>query len=294
MYNQFQRTCKQIGLTIATLGVSSGIVFPSLANAAKVQVTITNVAPQDGLFFSQTWVGFHDGTFDIFDLGQPAPAFVEPLAEDATVTAIAAAFAASNPQGTQETIEGPNRVMLPPATTFDPPFFDLFANNGSTSTEILTVDPAQSQYFSYGAMALPSNDAFIANGDPFAFKIFDDNGNFIGADFIVTGNQLWDAGVEVNDEIPQNTAAIGQISPNTGVDENGVVTLHPGMIPGGNILAARPNAPSSDFFLDPNNRANYTIARIQITQVPEPSITLGLIALGGMLLKGRRFSETKK
>ncbi|MGK7956450.1 MAG: spondin domain-containing protein [Crocosphaera sp.] len=294
MYNQFQQTLKRVGLTIATLGVSSGIVFPNLANAAKVRVTVTNIAPQDGLFFSQTWVGFHDGTFDIFDLGQPAPAFLEPLAEDATVTAITAAFAASNPEGTQETIEGPNRVNLPPATTFDPPFFDLFLNNGATSTEVLTVNPAQSQYFSYGAMGLPSNDAFIANDDPLTFKVFDDNGKFIGADFIVTGNQLWDAGVEVNDEIFPNTAALGQISPNTGVDENGIVTLHPGVIPGGNILAARPNTPSTDFFLDPDNRANYVIARIQVTQVPEPSITLGLIALGGILLKGRRFSETKK
>lgn len=34
-------------------------------------------------------------------------------------------------------------------------------------------------------MILPSNDAFIGNGNPVAFEIFDDNGGFLGEDFLL-------------------------------------------------------------------------------------------------------------
>jgi hypothetical protein len=50
-----------------------------------------------------------------------------------------------------------------------------------------------------------------------AHAIFDEAGNFIGADFIVLGSNVLDAGSEVNDEIPANTAFFGQMAPNTGV-----------------------------------------------------------------------------
>jgi len=54
-----------------------------------------------------------------------------------------------------------------------------------------------------------------------AHPLFDDTGAFIAESFFVAGDEVLDAGTEVNDEIPANTAFFGQAAPNTGVDENG-------------------------------------------------------------------------
>ena len=47
------------------------------------------------------------------------------------------------------------------------------------------------------------------------------------------GSDVLDAGTEVNDESRVNTAFFGQMTPDTGVDENGVVNPHPGFLPEG-------------------------------------------------------------
>ncbi len=99
-------------------------------------------------------------------------------------------------------------------------------------------------------MIIPSNDAFVANGNPLAFPIFDSAGGFLGADFTVLGSQVLDAGTEVNDELPMNTAFFGQKAPDVGVPQGGVVSLHPGFLPpsAGRILAdprfANPSCPN--------------------------------------------------
>jgi len=72
-------------------------------------------------------------------------------------------------------------------------------------------------------MVLPSNDFFYANANPVAHQLFDENGNFIATDFFITNQGVRDAGTEVNDEVPANTAFFGQAAPDTGVDENGVI-----------------------------------------------------------------------
>jgi len=86
---------------------------------------------------------------------------------------------------------------------------------------------------------------------------------------------VWDAGTEVNDEVPQNTAFLGQTVANTGVNENGEVHPHPGFMAGGNILSA-PGFQNADF-----TRAGYPIAHIQVNQVPLPG---ALVMLGSGLL----------
>ena len=221
-----------------------------------VTVTIENLAPEDGAFFSSTWAGFHDGSFDIFNQGEDASGtFIEGLAEDANTAGITAAFS-DNGVGVQQTIPGP---------TGD---FNNFVSGDSVSVEFI-VDPDSDRYFSYGSMILPSNDAFIANGDPLAWEIFDEDGNFVATDITVTGANVWDAGTEVNDEIPENTAALAQAAPNTGDDENGTVELHPGFIGSeregspqlGSILTA---LPSSDFTTG-NDGEDYQIASFSLS-----------------------------
>jgi len=72
-------------------------------------------------------------------------------------------------------------------------------------------------------MLLPSNDFWYANGNPRSHQIFDDSGIFIAEDFIVTRDDLLDAGTELNTEIPAQTAFFGQSQPNTGINEGGVI-----------------------------------------------------------------------
>ena len=97
-------------------------------------------------------------------------------------------------------------------------------------------------------MVIPSNDAFVANGSPTAHAIFDESGLFGAMGFSIGGDEVLDAGTEVNDELPENTAFFDQQTPNTGVDENGVVTAHPGFLPvgSGGILDA-PMFAEADF-----------------------------------------------
>jgi len=249
------------------------------ALAVSLRVTIENLAPDSGTLLTPLWVGFHDGSFDLYNRGESLDGFpgMELLVEDGVTAELSADFALQMPDGVDGTILGPGAGPDTPAVI--PP--------GAITSSTFEVD-ASNQYFSYASMVIPSNDAFIANGDPFAFAIFDDLGNFIETEILVTGNQVLDGGTEINDEDPTTTAALGA-EVGVGVDENGVVTEHPGFQPGGNVLTAIPNG---DFTLP-----GYQVARIRIEQVdgpdtadvPEPATLLGLLAVGGSLLTvGRR------
>lgn len=262
---------------IATsLAISATTALTASAMAATLRVTVDSLAPDNGNLLTPVWVGFHDGSFDIYDRDVSLDEFegTEALVEDGDNDPLSARFASSVAGGVQGSLFGPSGPLAP----------------GESTSLTFEVDPLSGQYFSYASMVIPSNDAFIANGNPFAHQIFDDAGNFIGADFIVTGAQILDGGTEVNDELPENTAALAQMNPNTGVDENGVVTLHPGFEPNGNILAAFPGAT----FTDPG----YQVARFRVelvddgASVPEPGMLMGLFAVGGVLLAKRQFKQS--
>lgn len=275
MRNQSLAVLKNRGIIATMLAVSSTLAMASTATAATLKVTIENIAPQNGLVVTPLWVGFHDGSFDIFNLDEPASSSLERLAEDGDTAPIANEFLTNGAGIVEGTLLGPG--ISPTSPPVIPP------TTSATRTFTLDGNLASSRYFSYAAMIVPSNDAFIANSNPFAVKIFDEEGKFLGADFIISGDRIWDAGTEVNDEVPENTALLGQTMPNTGLDENGVVKFHPGFISGGNILSAFPNA---DF-----TTPGYQVARIKVEQVPEPATTMGLFALGGLFFLKRRLHQ---
>ncbi|MEO0574531.1 MAG: spondin domain-containing protein [Pseudomonadota bacterium] len=214
----------------------------------SVVVTVENAAPSRGAVQTPVWVGIHDGSFDIYDRNVPlgaeglvrAPA-VERLAEDGTTGPISEEFSATNSYSPQTVLFGPTGPLVP----------------GDSSSTTLQVNPESDRYFSYASMVVPSNDAFIANGNPLAHEIFDKRGRFVGETFAVSGAEILDAGTEVNDEVAGNTAFLAQAAPDTGIVENGTVVLHEGFrrdlsFPDG--VLSQPIFGLADF-LAPNYRA---------------------------------------
>ncbi|MGK7879662.1 MAG: spondin domain-containing protein [Crocosphaera sp.] len=252
------------------------LTLSSAAEALTLKITVESLTPTNGTLLTPVWFGFHDGGFDIYDRDVSLDLFpgVEALVEDGNNGPISTEFSnvgAGIVQGSIVGLEGDAPGPIDP---------------GEIAHSIVNVDPnlASSTYFSYASMIIPSNDAFVANGDPLAHRIFSDSGEFIGADFLILGSQVLDGGTEVNDELPANTAFFGQQTPNTGVDENGFVTLHPGFnaLGTGGILDD-PQFANADF-----TASNYQVARIRIERVPEPSTTIPLVVvLGGAFLKAR-------
>lgn len=252
----------------------AGILMAPLgAEARTLRVTIENLAPSGGNFLTPLWVGFQNGSFDTYDIGAPIlQPGLESLAEDGETAAISNDFANSG-----ASVGNQRATITGPGGAFDGPI-----DPGEKVTPNIDVDAAN-RYFSYAAMVIPSNDFFIANGDPLAYQVFDDAGAFTPVAFSVFGDGVRDAGTEVNDELPANTAFFGQAAPNTGVDENGTVQVAGGFIPGGAILDAFPGA---DY-----TQPDYEVARISVAPIPLPAplvLLLGGIAGLGTLGFRRR------
>ena len=258
----------------AAIGIGLAIA-PAASHAQNIRVSVENLAPNQGTFLTPVWVGFHNGGFDLYNRGASASASLERIAEDGDFSPLVTTFSASGAGTTQGILFG---STIPPVMP------------GQTATASFTVNPnsPMSRYFSYASMVIPSNDAFVANDNPLAFEIFDASGHFIGADFVVLGSIVLDAGTEVNDELPRNTAFFGQATPNTGVPQNGTVGLHSGFNPvgSGGILDSAMFA-NADF-----KAANYRVARIRVTAVPEPgsvALLVGMSVAGaGVVVRRRR------
>ncbi len=245
---------------------------PASGDIIEVVVRFENLAPEFGTWQTPVWVGAHNGQFDLFDSGSPASMELERLAEDGTIDPLDMQFMNSGNGFTSGVLGG--GPIAPGAIV-------------QTMLTLDTDDP-RSRYFSFASMVIPSNDAFIANGNPLGHEVIDAGGNFLGADFFITGAMVYDAGTEVNDEIPENTAFFGQMNPDTGVPENGVVHLHPGFKgsfgnPGDPpMILADAMFRGADFTLP-----GYPIGRFTVEIVPAPS-ALALLGLAGLMSRRRR------
>lgn len=224
--------------TTALVGVVAG-ASPAEANGGRdraarlfeVTVEVTNLAPENGTSQTPVWVGVQDGSFDLYDRNEPISAELERLAEDGSVGPIVSAFAAS----------GAGKDSIVGAAPIAP-------GASASVTFVVDAERGQEQYFSYASMVLPSNDAFIANGNPKAHQLFTRGGQFRPTTFVVRGNEVLDAGSEVNDEAPDTTAFFGQSMPDTGQVEGGVVTLHQGFNdPATGGILASPDFENADF-----------------------------------------------
>ena len=210
---------------------SSGLLY-------HVEITASNRGPRDGTCQTPVWIGIHDGSFDIYDRNERASPALERLAEDGNNMPLSDTFNRASGTVRDATVGGA----------------PLCSGDSATVKFSFKAQPERSYYFSYASMVLPSNDAFVANGDPQAFPILiarsngDNSWNSswrgrahkIVRKVLITDNgrdDVLDAGTEVNDELPENTAFLDQEVPDSGMVEGGVVTDHPGFSRRGNILS---------------------------------------------------------
>ena len=304
-------------IILATMvAAGSTIIMASAATAVTLKVSVENRSPPNGNVLTPFWVGFHDGSFDLYDLGSPASPAIKALAwggitgfestipglvegfrnsgfpdfdgtipsipQDSTLSSVFARSSAAVNSGVQSLVFTDNPFGL--GTTGVSGIF--WPGYIATRTIKLNGSFASHRYFSYAANLYPTNDAFIANDDP--IEIFDAEGNFIGVDFIVYGNQVLDAGTEVNDENP----LVGASLFHTGIPENGVIHIHQGVKPPGSEGVLDFEVQGKKVYAKADFKTpGYQVARITVTQVPEPASTIGLLALGGLFVLRRQVRQ---
>ncbi|QQE10403.1 spondin domain-containing protein [Planctomycetota bacterium] len=268
---------------VLTTVASSAFALTALATTASasgIQVTVENLTTSDGFFLTPLWVGFHDGSFDSYDMDATATAGLERLAEDGVTSFLSEEFAAITTRGAG----GIDSVIanggpIAPGTSATAMFTDL--------------DVSSNKFFSYVSMVIPSNDAFIANGNPTAYQLFDAAGNFAGPITIdIFGSDVLDAGTEVNDEqgVAFLTGTGGQTGPDQGLSESNTVGTHGGLLADGNILGG--STAAGTVFGNDIIGSDQLLARITITQLPEPS-SLALLGLAAMPLMARRRNKVR-
>jgi len=188
-----------------------------------ITVTVTNTLGEGGTFLTPVWFAFHDGEeFDLFTEGEAASAGLESIAEDGSFATLGAEFSQTvGDSGVASAIFGP--AGFGGAPIIDP---------GEVASTTINVDPTAvgQGFFTWATMVIPSNDAFLASpDDPLADSIFDENGNFIGPIVIRRfGEDVLDAGTEVNTELDAAFLNQPPTAANVGVTENGVVGQHVG------------------------------------------------------------------
>lgn len=231
------------------IAVGASLAFIGVAGAAEYRVTITNNAPAGGTYVTPVWIGFHDGSFNLFDAGSPASMALERVAEDGNTAPLSMNFAG---MGTDATVGG---APIAPGMSVVANF--TLANDGSND------------YLSFASMVLPSSDFFIGNGNPLGFSVADLLDGVVDSVQFTIMN-VYDAGTEVNDFATSAGNPLlgfpgGQTGPDQGADENGVVALASG-------LDYNDFLNLGDNNVAPLNFDNYaSLATIEVALIPVPA-----------------------
>jgi hypothetical protein len=248
------------------------LIAATSASGGEIQISVTNNQPTGGFALSTVWVGLHDGTFSTFSSGATASPALEAVAELGDSTMLKAAFTG---HGVQTTVGATPNL---PGTT--------------VSTVLNVLNPGASQFLSFAAMVVPSNDLFMGNADPKALQIFDAAGNFLGPKTIqIFGANVWDAGTEV-DNINSGAAFVVGDNATDHVAENGTVSP----VFGGNtdltsylnsiLGVATPAGYDISHVISPGD----LVATISISAVPEPSAMILLsTGIAGVIFSAQRF-----
>lgn len=230
------------------------------AMPTQVTVTIENLAPASGVAFAPLHLAFNNGSYDAFNLGQVAGAAIVSVAEGGAGGAWQAAFAAADPGAVRGTVGGA-----------------LFA--GASASASYMVDGASNPFFTFAAMAIPSNDFFIGNDNPMEYQLFNAAGQLQISSITVKAREIWDAGSEVFD--PAASAFVG--NNDLRADQGSVVAFNFAEFAGYNGLQT-----PAGYTFNSQLAANTDVYRINFTAapVPEPQtyalMLAGLAALGAL------------
>jgi hypothetical protein len=255
-------TCLRTGAATAAM---LALCAPAQSAVVNVTVTVQNLAPVNSISFAPLHVGFNNGSFDAFNLGSAATAPIISVAEGGAGGAWQAAFAAADPTATRGTIGG---LLLP----------------GATSSLTFSVDTALNPFFTFGAMAVPSNDFFIGNDSPTGYRLFDAAGNLNISAIGIKANEIWDAGSEVFD--PAAAAFVGNNDLRR--DQNSVVAFNFAELAAFNGLTT-----GAGYTFNSALTADSDVYRITfgVSAVPEPGsyalMAAGLMAVGFVVRRRR-------
>lgn len=242
----------------------------------SVTVTIRNLAPTNSISFAPLRLGFGNGSFDSFNIGQAGGAAITSVAEGGSGADWFPAFAAAEPNAVLGSVGG---ALLPGATASNSFVFDT-AN-------------ANNRFFTFGSMVIPSNDLFIGNDNPQAFQLFNANGTLaITSPILQTAGQIWDNNSEVAD--PANAAFVVGGNNSLRTPENGLVAFDRSELAVFNGLTTAAGYVFDSSLLNSNATPVYSIG-FSVTAVPEPNaMALGAMAFGGLgLVQGRKWWKNR-
>lgn len=244
----------------ALAGAAAFMAAGTVSHAAVVDVTVMvhNLAPSNGIAFAPLHAGFNSGAFDAFNIGGTATGPIISVAEGGAGGMWQAAFAAADPGAVRGTVGG---LLLP----------------GATSSLTLRVDTALNPFFTFAAMVVPSNDFFIGNDSPTAYRLFDAAGNLVVPSITLGAGEIWDAGSEVFD--PAAAAFVGNNDLRR--EQNSVAAFNFAELAGFNGLTT-----GAGYTFHSALTADSDVYRISfsVTAVPEPGsyalMAAGLMAVG--------------
>lgn len=291
----------RLALTLAVAAtVSSNVVAQS---TQRLRVEITNNAPDGGVALTPVWVGFHSGSFDSYNGGLTSQPGLEAIAEDGATTLLSNQFNDFNATTGGYTYidnSGPSPADALVRTGDLRDQYRIDATLGSptgpppvqpgesVSQDFVIRTDGSNQYFSYVSMVLPSNDFFVANGNPLAHSLaslYDGSGSI---SFNIGGfnaSPVNDAGTEAESYVTSAANGLfGLAGGQSGPDQpGGSLGLPIANVTGSLPLDALSFVEGSQPLFDFNNGALYGngIATVTITAIPEPSsIALGMLGLG--------------
>jgi len=245
---------------IVVLGLlaSSGL---AIAQPVQLRVTVQNLAPANDISFAPLLVGFNNGTFDSFNVGETATAPIISIAEGGSGVDWFPAFATADPSATLGSVGG---ALLP----------------GASASNTFTVDPSVNRFFTFGSMVIPSNDYFIGNDSPTRYMLFNALGQLNISSISQFGRDIWDNGSETTD--PLNAAFLVGGNNDLRTPENGVVEFDFAGLAAFNGLTT-----AAGYVLNSNLTANTEVYRITFEVIPAPS-ALGLGGIAGLVATRRR------
>lgn len=249
-------------------GVMLTIAVASSALAVDVRVTIRNLSPDGSVALSPFTLAAHDGSFDAFDSGSAASAGVEDVAELGDGT-----------NYKSEAMTAQATAVLATAIATQGGFGPGIYRPGASGSIVLSLDPMLNRYLSYGSMVVPSNDSFLGNDSPTAVELFDAGGNFVASDFTLTGDDIWDAGTEVN-QLKGAAYVVGQDAMD-GDPEGG--TVHSVNLATQFSAYLGSSTPAGETFSVVPSPTS-PVASISFSVVPEPaSVTLASLGVLGLV-----------